>query len=140
MFPIAGSVAARIEKLQRDFLWGGIGEEFKYHLVSWSKVCTPISKGELSIRNLLIFNCALSGKWLWQFGIERDAWWRVVVDSKFGSLWGGWCSLEHVGAFGVGLCKNIRKRWETFLVLLNLRWGMRLGQNFGTVCDAGIRF
>jgi len=23
-----------IEKFQRDFLWGGLGEEFKYHLVS----------------------------------------------------------------------------------------------------------
>jgi hypothetical protein len=40
-------VANRIEKLQRDFLWGGLGEEFKYHLVSWSKVCSPISKGGL---------------------------------------------------------------------------------------------
>jgi hypothetical protein len=36
------------------------------------------------------------------------------VDSKFGSLWGGWCSLEPVGAFGVGLWKNIRKGCETF--------------------------
>jgi hypothetical protein len=34
LFPIPGSFAARIEKLQRDFLWGGISEEFKYHLVS----------------------------------------------------------------------------------------------------------
>jgi hypothetical protein len=31
-----------------------------------------------------------------------------------GSLWGGWCSLELGGAFGVGLWKNIRKGWETF--------------------------
>jgi hypothetical protein len=37
------------------------------------------------------------------------------VDSKFGSLWGGWCSFEPVGAFRVGLWKNIRKWWETFL-------------------------
>jgi hypothetical protein len=36
------------------------------------------------------------------------------VDSKFGSLWGGWCSREPLGAFGVGLWKNIRKGWETF--------------------------
>jgi hypothetical protein len=26
LFPIMGSVAARIEKLQQDFLWGGMGE------------------------------------------------------------------------------------------------------------------
>jgi hypothetical protein len=36
------SVANCIERLQRDFLWGGLGEEFKYHLVNWLKVCSPI--------------------------------------------------------------------------------------------------
>jgi hypothetical protein len=36
------------------------------------------------------------------------------VDSKFGSWWGGWCSLEPLGAFGVGLWKNIMKGWEIF--------------------------
>jgi len=114
LFPIPGSVAARIEKLHRDFLWGGLGEEVKFHLVNWAKVCTPISEGGLGIRNLVMFNRALLGKWLWRFGLERDAWWRGVIDSKFGSMWGGWCSRELVGAFGVGLWKNIRKGWETF--------------------------
>jgi hypothetical protein len=104
LFPLPTSVAICVEKLQRDFLWGGIGEEFKYHLVSWSKVCTPISEGWMGIRNLVMFNCTLLGKWLRRYGIER-----VAMDSKFGSLWGGWCSLEPVGAFGVGLWKNIRK-------------------------------
>jgi hypothetical protein len=45
-----------------------------------------------------MFNRALLDKWLWWFEIERDAWWRVAVDSKFGNLRGGWCSLEPVGA------------------------------------------
>jgi hypothetical protein len=36
------------------------------------------------------------------------------VDSKFGSLWGGWCSCEPVGAYEVGLLKNIKKRWGIF--------------------------
>jgi hypothetical protein len=60
-----------------------------FHLVNWAKVCTPIKEGSLGIRNLMVFNRALLGKWLWLYRIERDAWWRVVVDLKYGSLWGG---------------------------------------------------
>jgi hypothetical protein len=32
----------RLERLQRDFLWGGIGDEVKFHQVNWHKICTPI--------------------------------------------------------------------------------------------------
>jgi hypothetical protein len=70
----------------------------KYHLGSWSKVCMLISKGGLGIRNLFRFNQALLSKYLWRYGLERDAWWRVMVDSKYGSSWGGWCSSEPVRA------------------------------------------
>jgi hypothetical protein len=74
LLPIPSSVASRIEKLYRDFLWGGIGEEFKFHLVNWSKVCSPISSGGLGIRNLRFFNKALLGKWPWRYVHEREAW------------------------------------------------------------------
>jgi hypothetical protein len=123
LFPIPVSVASRIEKLQRDFLWGGMGEVFKYHLVSWEKFCTPISNGGLGIRKLVQFNRALLGKWLWRFGMDRDAWWRVAVESKYGSLWGGWCPREVAGAFGVGLWKFIRKGWENFSKFLRFEVG-----------------
>jgi hypothetical protein len=82
LFHLPRSVAARLEKLQRDFLWGGLGEESKIHLVRWSKVYSPISDGGLGIRNLLMFNHALLGKWLLRYGIEREAWWRVVMSGK----------------------------------------------------------
>ena len=58
------SVANRIEKLYCNFLWGRLGKEIKYHLVSWPKVCLSISKGGLRIQNLLGFNRALLGKWI----------------------------------------------------------------------------
>jgi hypothetical protein len=76
LFKIPISIANRIEKLQ-DFLWGGLGDEFKYHLVK----CSPISEGGLGIRKLVDFNRALLGKWLWRYGHEREAWWRVVVEA-----------------------------------------------------------
>jgi hypothetical protein len=62
----------------------------------------------------MVFNRTLLGKWLWHYGLEREAWWRVVMDSKFSSLWGGWYSLKPSGAFGVGLWKNIKKGWKKF--------------------------
>jgi hypothetical protein len=114
LFPIPAAVAYRLEKLQRDFLWSGLGEEFKYHLVSWSKICEPLCSGGLAIRNLRRFNQALLGKWLWRYGTEPDALWRQVVEAKYGNLWGGWCSKDCRGPYGVGLWKNIRKEWESF--------------------------
>ena len=61
-------MANKIEKLQRDFLWG----DSKTHLVGWDKVYAPLANGSLRIRKLATFNKALLGKWLWRFGKEED--------------------------------------------------------------------
>ena len=44
----------KIEKLQRDFLWG----DSKTHLVGWDKIRVPIANGGLGIRKLTTFNKA----------------------------------------------------------------------------------
>ncbi|XP_035551157.1 uncharacterized protein LOC118349717 [Juglans regia] len=59
---IWASMAVRIEKLYRDFLWSGMRDEFKFHLVSWDQVYRPILSGGLEIKNLRTFNQALLGK------------------------------------------------------------------------------
>ena len=47
LFKISASVATKIERLQRDFLWSGVGEGKRYHLVTWDVVCKPRAKGGL---------------------------------------------------------------------------------------------
>jgi hypothetical protein len=37
-------------ELQMDFLWGGLSDEFKFHLVKWSKICTRIKSGGLGVK------------------------------------------------------------------------------------------
>ena len=86
-------VAKGVEKIQRDFLWGDVGDEFKFHLVNWSKICMTMEAGGLGVRNLIHFNQALLGKWLWRFANEGTAWWRKLVVAKYDIIM-GWCSKE----------------------------------------------
>ena len=85
LFTILTHVANKIERLQRDFLWGNS----KTRLVGWDKVCAPLKNGGLGVRKLTTFSEALLGKWLWQYGIEETRLWRRVVALKFGEEWGG---------------------------------------------------
>ena len=96
-------MANHIKKLQLNFLWGGFGDEPKMHLVKWATVCAPISLGGLGIRKISLFNIALLGKWLWRFGIEKDALWRQVIEMKNGCVRGGWCTRSVNGPHDVGL-------------------------------------
>jgi hypothetical protein len=115
LFSIPAKVAKRIEKIQQDFLWGGgLNDEVKIHLVDWDTVCSPISEGGLGIRNVKKFNQALLGKWLWQYAHEEDAWWRSVLEAKYGSTWEGWRSCDITEAHGVGLWKFICMGWNNF--------------------------
>lgn len=66
-------VANHIEKFQWDFLWGGVGDQFEFYLVSLSKICTLISSSGLRVRNLLFLNRALLGKSLCCYATKREA-------------------------------------------------------------------
>uniref|UniRef100_A0A2N9GDX6 Reverse transcriptase domain-containing protein n=1 Tax=Fagus sylvatica TaxID=28930 RepID=A0A2N9GDX6_FAGSY len=123
LFPIPVSVALRIDKIQRDFLWGGMGEGKKFHLVNWSQVCQPLKMGGLGVRNLLLFNQALLGKWLWRYGNEENAFWIHLISAKYGSSFGGWTTREVNGLYGSGLWKHIRKGWESFARHLHFEVG-----------------
>ncbi|RVW99832.1 putative ribonuclease H protein [Vitis vinifera] len=101
----------RLEKIQRDFLWGGGTLAHKPHLVRWNLVCLEKRKGGLGVRNLSLMNNALLCKWNWRFANERDALWRSVISLKYGVEEGGWCTRDVMGRNGVGLWKAIRKKW-----------------------------
>ena len=107
-------MCTRLEKIQRDFLWDSGALEKKLHLVNWSSVSANMRQGGLGIRNLVVLNKALLGKWNWRFAVKRHSLWKQVIIDKFGVEERGWCSREARGAYGVGVWKAIRKDWEKY--------------------------
>ncbi|RVW74012.1 putative ribonuclease H protein [Vitis vinifera] len=84
LFRMPKIVVRRLEKLQRDFLWGGGNMERKIHLVKWEIVCGDRERGGLGLRKLGLLNRALLGKWIWRFACERENLWKQVIVAKFG--------------------------------------------------------
>ena len=110
------SVVKRLEKLQREFLWGGGSLERKVHLINWEVVCTRREKGGLGIRKIDSLNKALLGKWVWRFAVEKDNLWRLMIGVKYGQEEFGWKTKEGRGTYGVGVWKEVMKEakwcWE----------------------------
>ena len=113
LFRMPKSMCSRLEKIQRDFLWGGGNLERKPHLVNWKTVCSEKKRGGLGLRSLSKLNQALLCKWSWRFANEMDPLWRTVISTKFGELDGGWNSGDIRGSYDTGLWKDIKKEWST---------------------------
>uniref|UniRef100_F6H3G0 Uncharacterized protein n=1 Tax=Vitis vinifera TaxID=29760 RepID=F6H3G0_VITVI len=103
------SVAKRVEKTQRDFLWGGGNLEGKVHLVKWDAVCTEKHKGGLGLRRIATLNRALLGKWIWRFACEKNNFWNQVITTKYGQEDYGWRPKKVRGPAGVRVWKEIMK-------------------------------
>ena len=114
LFVIPVAMADRLERIQRNFLWGSLEECFKYPLVVWEKVCLPLEIDGLGIRKLVHFNKALLRKWLWRFGREGTHLWRRVIASKYGEGQGGWTTKACRRAHGCGLWHGIHDGLESF--------------------------
>ncbi|RVX10927.1 putative ribonuclease H protein [Vitis vinifera] len=84
LFRMPKTVARRLEKLHRDFLWGRGNLEKKAHLVNWEVVCADKENGGLGLRKLALLNKALLGKWIWRFACVEEDLWKQVLVAKYG--------------------------------------------------------
>ena len=114
LFTIPKAVAARMECIQRNFLWRSFEGCFKYPLVAWENVCLPVKLSVLGIRSVASFNQALLAKWLWHFGHEFTHLWQRVISIKYGEGQRGWCTKVCRRTHGCGLWRSIHEGWKSF--------------------------
>ncbi|XP_058726363.1 uncharacterized protein LOC131597703 [Vicia villosa] len=72
-------VIQEINKIQGNFLWGGVKAKRGIHWVKWKEVCLPVDKGGLGLRCLEDFNLALLIKWKWRImETSNSLWYRML--------------------------------------------------------------
>ena len=63
LFRVPSCVINQLERVRRDFFWGGIGERKKMAWVKWDDILSSYGLGGLDIGSLKAKNWALVGKW-----------------------------------------------------------------------------
>ncbi|RVW18299.1 putative ribonuclease H protein [Vitis vinifera] len=143
-------VVKRLEKLQRDFLWGGGSLERKIHLINWAVVCTHKESGGLGGWG----EVWSIGFWLENKGGPRNVWgggfWRDIlkesswcwdnIEFKVGkgtkvSFWTDhWCGNEELAQtfpqlFELAVQRNasVNEMWDSSLGQGG--WNIRLSRN-----------
>jgi len=99
---LPNQVWKRIVRIQREFLWGGVGGGKKISWVKWESVCHQKRNGGLGVKDLQLMNISLLAKWRWRWLDGVRALWKRVIQSKYGarnaSLW--WKELLKLGDYG----------------------------------------
>lgn len=101
-------VAARIEKMLRNFLWGSNTTQKKIHLLAWKMCCPGKKEGGLGIKNMVRFNKALLAKRNWKLAIAGRDGCKVVISGKYGMIEEEWTSRVGNDCHGGDLWKTIK--------------------------------
>ncbi|GKV31852.1 hypothetical protein SLEP1_g40514 [Rubroshorea leprosula] len=113
-------VIRELNKIRRNFLWGGVGEGRKIAWVAWERVCCEKKEGGLGVKNLRWFNMALLGKWWGRLiGGDKGLWSRVLLE-KYGGEGGNWLSWMKEG-------RGIGSPWWNDICKLNTKSSNKAG-------------
>ncbi|GKF06465.1 hypothetical protein Tco_0037133 [Tanacetum coccineum] len=73
LFCAPASVIQKLERVRKNFFWGGGGDCRKLAWVKWEKVISKFELRGLNIGSLKASNLGLLGKWWWRFKVERNS-------------------------------------------------------------------
>ncbi|GKV32323.1 hypothetical protein SLEP1_g40939 [Rubroshorea leprosula] len=83
-------VILSLDKIRRNFLWGGEEGKRKTSWVCWDTVCKSKMEDGLGVKELRSFNLALLGKWWSRLASGNDGLLYRIIEGKYGSMDGHW--------------------------------------------------
>lgn len=81
LFKVPKGVLKDMEKIRREFFWGGDANKSKIPWAKWEHVMTDKENGGLGVISLEDLNNALLAKWCWRFKKEEGALWKNIIVS-----------------------------------------------------------
>ena len=83
IFILPQEVIDLLNKICRNYLWGGKAEYQKSPYISWSQTCTPKKYGGLGLKNLGAWNKACIAKTVWAIALKEDLLWVKWVHGRY---------------------------------------------------------
>ncbi|CAL8078089.1 unnamed protein product [Prunus armeniaca] len=77
------SICEDLDKVNRNFFWGGSEKKHKIHLCQWDLVCKPKSKGGLGLKKTHDMNQALLAKVGWRLLRKDEGLWAQIFEKKY---------------------------------------------------------
>ncbi|KAL6125591.1 hypothetical protein ACLB2K_073647 [Fragaria x ananassa] len=73
----------RLDRLNRNFLWGDSDQKKKVHLTNWDMVCRPKCFGGLGIKRSADMNRAMLAKASWRMAQGDNGLWNKIYQQKY---------------------------------------------------------
>ena len=80
-------IMKKIRNMQRDFLWSGNNEKWKWDLVNWEALCTPKHHIGLGLRDPEKASVVSGAKIWWRWVTHDKEPWEEVWHTKYAKGW-----------------------------------------------------
>ncbi|KAJ3687049.1 hypothetical protein LUZ61_016213 [Rhynchospora tenuis] len=87
----------QMESLIAKFFWGKVDKDRYLTFISWGRICQPIEKGGLGVRQLKVFGDALFMKLVWALMSNENKIWVQVCRGKYFNNLGFWRAVQVSG-------------------------------------------
>ncbi|CAL9013284.1 unnamed protein product [Prunus brigantina] len=77
------STCEDLDRVNRNFFWGGSARQSKVHLCQWDLVCKPKHKGGLGLKKATLMNQAMLGKIGWRLHAQDKGLWAKIYEDKY---------------------------------------------------------